>query len=57
MKRTLIITLIVVASTLVAMFIINKLTTKTDDDHLFTEEILKYQFQHREKSWLKIRSK
>jgi len=37
MKRTLIITLIVVASTLVAMFIINKLTTKTDDDHLFTE--------------------
>jgi multidrug efflux pump subunit AcrA (membrane-fusion protein) len=37
MKRTLIITLIVVASTLVAMFVINKLTTKTDDDHLFTE--------------------
>ena len=37
MKRTLIITLIVVASTLAAMFIINKLTTKTDDDHLFTE--------------------
>jgi multidrug efflux pump subunit AcrA (membrane-fusion protein) len=37
MKRTLIITIIVVASTLVAMFVINKLTTKTDDDHLFTE--------------------
>lgn len=37
MKRTLIITLIVVASTLAAMFVINKLTTKTDDDHLFTE--------------------
>ncbi len=37
MKRTLIITLIVVASTLVAMFVINKLTTKTDNDHLFTE--------------------
>lgn len=37
MKRTLIITLIVVASTLAAMFVINKLTTRTDDDHLFTE--------------------
>ncbi len=39
MKRTLIITFIVVASTLVAMFVINKLTTRTDNDKLFTEAI------------------
>jgi len=39
MKRTLIITLAIVAATLAAMFIINKLTTKKDSDHLFTEAI------------------
>jgi multidrug efflux pump subunit AcrA (membrane-fusion protein) len=39
MKRTIIISLAVVATTLVAMFVINKLTSKKDDDHLFTEAI------------------
>jgi len=39
MKRTIIIALAVVATTLVAMFIINKLTSKKDNDHLFTEAI------------------
>jgi HlyD family secretion protein len=39
MKRTIIISLAVVAVTLVAMFVINKLTSKKDGDHLFTEAI------------------
>jgi multidrug efflux pump subunit AcrA (membrane-fusion protein) len=39
MKRTIIISLAVVAATLVAMFVINKLTSKKDGDHLFTEAI------------------
>jgi len=39
MKRTIIIALAVVAASLVAMFIINKLTSKKDNDHLFTEAI------------------
>jgi multidrug efflux pump subunit AcrA (membrane-fusion protein) len=39
MKRTIIISLTVVAATLVAMFVVNKLTSKKDGDHLFTEAI------------------
>ncbi len=39
MKRTIIISLAVVTATLVAMFVINKLTSKKDGDHLFTEAI------------------
>jgi multidrug efflux pump subunit AcrA (membrane-fusion protein) len=39
MKRTIIISLAVVAVTLVAMFVVNKLTSKKDGDHLFTEAI------------------
>ena len=39
MKRTITISLAVVAVTLVAMFVVNKLTSKKDGDHLFTEAI------------------